>query len=431
MPNALIQIYSEEAALHTAERKQLHAAILEHIHLGEFKTREFIPALKRLCFKGEIESFNQRILDPGEMISRINPLGTDIHAYLCLASPVVSEAFFVSILQRYPQQAITDMGIEVVRRMDGNACPGPELHTRIRCLVGAVRQIIPEDTFQYLSGRMFSRFLSRVCYGDDTLNGESSAYCLVVDWWEVVDQFIGLREDLESTQKLATRLFGGRPETPDAYQDARFLQFCEQYFARRFGAHLLAFLDEVYHAIPQEQRIRVENGAIAAPSFKPWKRLEQPMETAFCCLLRSNTATHSQAVEQFLGNDRPLDEDEVPEPLRTTYRALEAAAYPELLQRVDPCTVLLGCETALAPDAGKEVALACTDAGCQVLAPVLWLESSEVLHLHGWAAGEAWRFSRANACGDGEALEVDDELELLILMQASLSQQPTGGNTSY
>lgn len=144
------------------------------------------------------------------------------------------------------------------------------------------------------------------------------------------------------------------------------------------------------------------------------------METAFFCLLRSGTAPHSQAVEQFLGNDRPLDAEEVPEPLRATYLALEPAAYPESLQRVDPLTLLLGCEAEFAPGAGQEMASACTTAGCQVLAPVLWLESGEVLHLHGLAPGDAWRFSRARAAGDEEALEVYDEMELLTLMQTSL-----------
>ena len=153
------------------------------------------------------------------------------------------------------------------------------------------------------------------------------------------------------------------------------------------------------------------------------------METSFFCLLRSSTAMHSLEAEQFLGDDRPLDEEEVLETSRVLYRALEPAAYPESLQRVDPLTLLVGWETEFAPGAGVETVMACTAAGCQVLAPVLWIESGEVLHLHGLLAGGAWRFSRARAPGEKEALEVYDDVELLALMQASLLPSSTGAIT--
>ena len=257
-----IQIYPEGSALKTEERKQLHATILEHVHLGEFKKKEFIPALKRLFFEGQIESFDERILDPGELIRRINPLGTHVHAYICLASPVVSEEFFGSILQRYKPAAIAEMGVDVVQFEEfwGDSRPlGPDLYARLQCLVRATRPIMGESTFLRLSGRMFKKFVSRVCYGRNT------ATCLVADWWETVDQFIGSQPDLENTRILATRLLSGCPESLDAYQDVRFLQFCERYFSRDFGPHLLAFLDDVYHAVPEGWRIRLENGAIVTP----------------------------------------------------------------------------------------------------------------------------------------------------------------------
>lgn len=76
MTQDLIQIYPADAALRTEERESLHAEILEHVEIGEFKKKTFGPALKRLCFEGKIESLDERILDPGELIRRINPLGT-------------------------------------------------------------------------------------------------------------------------------------------------------------------------------------------------------------------------------------------------------------------------------------------------------------------------------------------------------------------
>ena len=82
MPPDFIQIYPADAALRTEERERLYADILENVELGEFKKKTFGPALKRLCFEGRIESRDERIRDPGELISRINPLGTYVHAYL-------------------------------------------------------------------------------------------------------------------------------------------------------------------------------------------------------------------------------------------------------------------------------------------------------------------------------------------------------------
>lgn len=438
MPSDFIQIYPADAALRIEERERLYADILENVELGEFKKKAFGPALKRLCFEGRIESRDERIRDPGELISRINPLGTYVHAYLCLASPVVSEAAFVAILQHYKQASVTDMAIELVRYFDGprHHQPGPNLHARVRCLVRALPQVISATAFQHLCGRMFSKFLSLACYRGTT---ESA---LVVDCWEGVEQFAGLGKDMESIHNLATDLFSGQAQEPLGYQDRCVIEFCQRYFLRQWGPNLLALLDTIYHAIPQDQRLRVEHGAIvfthplatsavdtnatAVAAPMPFAQPGAgPVGTGFFCLVRSPTAAHSRGVESFLGLEPQAGAAITLDAANEGLQALAPFAQPETLQRVDDTTVLLAWEADFAPEAGRAEAAACVAAGCRVLAPVLWLESGEVLHLHGLGPGEPWRFSRALGSGDADedGAEVRDVSELLALLLAQVGQE--------
>ena len=438
MPSDFIQIYPADAALRIEERERLYADILENVELGEFKKKAFGPALKRLCFEGRIESRDERIRDPGELISRINPLGTYVHAYLCLASPVVSEAAFVAILQHYKQASVTDMAIELVRYFDGprHHQPGPNLQARIRCLVRALPQVISATAFQHLCGRMFSKFLSLACYRGTT---ESA---LVVDCWEGVEQFAGLGKDMESIHNLATDLFSGQAQEPLGYQDRCVIEFCQRYFLRQWGPNLLALLDTIYHAIPQDQRLRVEHGAIvfthplatsavdtnatAAAAPVPFVQPGAgPIGTGFFCLVRSPTAAHSRGVERFLGAQLQPGAAISLDVANEGLQALAPFAQPETLQRVDDTTILLAWEADFAPEAGRAEAAACVAAGCRVLAPVLWLGSGEVLHLHGLGPGEPWRFSRAFGSGDADedGAEVRDVSELLALLLAQVGQE--------
>ena len=438
MPSDFIQIYPADAALRIEERERLYADILENVELGEFKKKAFGPALKRLCFEGRIESRDERIRDPGELISRINPLGTYVHAYLCLASPVVSEAAFVAILQHYKQASVTDMAIELVRYFDGprHHQPGPNLHARVRCLVRALPQVISATAFQHLCGRMFSKFLSLACYRGTT---ESA---LVVDCWEGVEQFAGLGKDMESIHNLATDLFSGQAQEPLGYQDRCVIEFCQRYFLRQWGPNLLALLDTIYHAIPQDQRLRVEHGAIvfthplaesaadtnetAVAAPMPFAQPGAgPVGTGFFCLVRSPTAAHSRGVESFLGLAPQAGAAIALDVAIDGLQALAPFAQPETLQRVDDTTVLLAWEADFAPEAGRAEAAACVAAGCRVLAPGLWLESGEVLHLHGLGPGEPWRFSRARGSGDADedGAEVRDVSELLALLLAQVGQE--------
>lgn len=444
MTSDFIQIYPADAALRTPERERLYDDILANVELGEFKKKTFGPALKRLCFEGQIEARDERIRDPGELISRINPLGTYVHAYLCLASPVVSEGAFAAILQHYKQASVTDMAIELVRYFDGPRAhqPGPDLHARIRCLVRALPQVISATAFQHLCGSMFSKFLSLACYRGTTENA------LVVDCWEGVEHFVGLGKDMESIHNLATDLFSGQAQEPLGYQDHRVIDFCERYFRRQWGSNLLALLDTVYHAIPQDQRLRVEHGAIvfthplaasavdtretAAAALLPLPvpvPLAQPgaapVGTGFFCLVRSPTAAHSRGVERFLGAQPQASAAISLDVANEGLQALAPFAQPETLQRVDDSTLLLAWEADFAPEAGRAEAVACMAAGCRVLAPVLWLESGEVLHLHGLGPGEPWRFSRACRSSDAqdEPAEVFDVPELLALLLARVGQE--------
>lgn len=446
MSTTFIQIYPADAALRTLERERLYADILENVDLGEFKKKTFGPALKRLCFEGVIESRDERILDPGELISRINPLGTYVHAYLCMASPVVSEDAFVAILQHYEQASVTDMAIDLVRYFDGSRQrrPGPDLHLRIRCMVRALPQVLSATSFQHLCGRMFSKFLSLACYGGLT------EHALVVDCWDGVEQFVGLGKDMEDIQTLATDLFSGQAEEPSGYQDGRVIAFCERYFQRQLGPNLLALLDTIYRAIPEDQRLRVEQGAIVFTQSLSGRAAEAnetttaPMPSAgniaattdtdalssgngFFCLALSPTSAHSRVVESYL-RAAPQFDPETADDTAGSLAALAPFTHPDILRRVNDNTLLLGWEAEFAPEAGRPEATACIAAGCRVIAPVLWMESGEVLHIHGLGHGQAWRFSRARSAQD-EGAEVCDVPELLALLMSQLGQAAAGEKT--
>lgn len=445
MTECLIQIYPPEPALHTDERERLYADILEDFSIGEFKKKTFAPALKRLCLQGQIESRDERIGGLRDPNRRINPLGTYVHAYLCIASPVVSEEAFVALLQHYRPESLTDMGIELVRYFDGIRMQRPEsdVFRRIRCLVRALEQVIPAESFQHLCGSMFSRFLSRACY-ETHLDR-----CLAPDCWDGVDRYIGMGRDMDSIRNLAGELLSGQVETLAIYQDRHVLQFLQAYFQRQLGPHLLALLDTAYQAIPAGQRLRLERGVPvvqhrprreeedghgdtevnggdgAAPASEP--PIGSPAGTGFFCLARSATAAHSNAVQATLQARLPKD-------AASPFLALAPFAPAESLARVDATTLLLGWEAEFAPEAGREETAACIAAGCQVLAPALWLESGEVLYLHGLQPGQAWRFSRAHAGSgaqeDGEETLLSDLPELMALLLARADETAAIGQTA-
>lgn len=407
-------------------------------NLESSRRRRSAPALNHLCFEGRIESFDERIRDPGELIRRINPLGTYVHAYLCLASPVVSEEAFVAILQRYKQQSVEEMSVELLRSFDGSQIRrhAPGLHSRIRCLLRALPQVISGTLYEYLCGRMFSKFLSLACYRGSTENA------LVTDFWIGVEQFAGSGQEMESIRTLAETLFSGQAEEPRGYQDGQVIEFCELYFQRRLGPHLLALLDTVYHAVPQDQRMRMEQGAIvfahtrapqssvevetaAAPTPSQTAINPGPTGTGFFCLARSRTAAHSRDVEGILTENHDVSAAAQRSEADNALHALTPFAPPDTLQRVDETTLLLGWEAEFAPDAGRAEVDACKAAGCRVLAPALWLESGEVLHIRGLGPGERWRFSRMSGGddSDGECAEVFETSELLALLLAKVGEE--------
>lgn len=453
MTNDFVQIYPADAALRTPEREALYAELAEKVDLGEFKKKTFVPALQRLVFEGKIESRAERIGGMRDPVQRINPLGTYVHAYLCLASPVVTEDAFVEILQHYKEASIRDMAADLVRRFDGTQwChAGPGLQARIRCLVRALPRVIPAESFQYHCGRMFSGFLSRACYRGTT---EQS---LVTDCWDGVEAYIALGKDVDSIRDLATTLFSGEAEEPAGYQDAGVIAFCERYLQRGFGPHLLALLDDVYQAIDPERRLRVEHGAIVFPHLSPAAiasaaavlqdeaaaaaRAPHPDDggaiqgTGLFCLVRSPSAAHSLALARAL---RPTaqasaaaatgESDTLP---GTLLDALAPIAHPDVLHRVDDTTLLLGWEAELDADTGRTEFAACTAAGCSVLACALWMESGEVLRLHGPAQGQQWRFSRARPLAGRHQDEDEDrvqELEDLLALLLATAAEPAGSS---
>lgn len=446
-----IQIYPADAALQTPDRQALYAELLEHIDLGEFTKKTFAPALKRLCFEGRIESRQERIGGLRDPNVRINPLGTYVHAYLCLASPEVSEEAFVEILKHYKQASVNDMAIELTERFDGTRRhhASPALHARIRCLVQALRQVISAQSFQYRCARMFSGFLSRACYR------ASTEHSLVTDCWDGVDAYLALGEDVTSIRNLATTLLSGEAEEPAGYQDSGVIQFCERYLGREFGPHLLALLDDVYQAIEPARRLRVEQGAIVFPHLladdiasAATARHDEAAAAAAAAargphqedvgavqgnglflLVRSPSAVHSQAIAQTLRPAPLAGANAAVVPAASLSDVLAPVAYPDVLQRVDDATLLLGWQAELKAGTGRTEFAACGAAGCTVLAAALWAESGEVLHLHGLQEGQRWRLSPARA-GTAPESEYDEEAvaqepeDLIALLLAQAAESP-------
>jgi hypothetical protein len=117
------------------------------------------------------------------------------------------------------------------------------------------------------------------------------------------------------------------------------------------------------------------------------------MESAFYCLLRSPTAEASAQVELNLSEDKPPLEDDVQPQWRALYCALEFVVEPQCLQRIDELTLQVGWEVEFDSAPVSELFSACTATGCQVLSPLLWLESGEVLAItavieDGWRPGD-------------------------------------------
>ncbi len=255
MANELIRVYPDSPLLQVNERQQLHQEILEKISLGEFKKKDFAYAFKQLFFYGKIESYHERIIDPGELISRINALGTYVQAYICLASPVVEEDFFLPILSHYKDQANKELAGDLVTYLDCKAELSDELFQRLRCLLRALERAVP-GALHYEYVRMFTLFLSRVSYRG------TSAHSFISDYWEPLDNVIAEFRDREDARELATGLLSGEAQAEHAYKDEGFCSFISAYFSRQLGPNLLAYLDEIYHSINEGGRIRMENGAI-------------------------------------------------------------------------------------------------------------------------------------------------------------------------
>ena len=451
MTTDFLQIYPADASLRTPEREALFAELLEKADLGEFTRKTFVPALKRLVFEGQIESRAERIGGLRDPMRRINPLGTYVHAYLCLASPVVTEDAFVEILQHYQEASIMGMAINLVRRFDGTQwChAGPQLQLRIRCLVSALARVLPARAFQSLCGDMFSGFLSRACYRGST---EQS---LVTDCWAGVDAYVAQGQVKDSIHTLAATLFSGEAEEPAGYRDSGVLAFCERFVNRQFGPHLLALLDTIYLAVEPARRLRIEHGTIVfshlacddiaaasdacaaqaqvAPGLPDLQDLPDgpgAVEgTGLFCLVRSPSSHHSRDVARALRAAHAMNDLAQPAPGAQVRDALAPVAEPQWLQRVDDTALLLGWQSMLDVGTGRAEVAACTAAGCTVLAAALWLESGEVLHLHGLQPGQPWQFSRARPhaalChADGEVqnghegLQVQEPQELLALLLA-------------
>ena len=131
MAKEYIQVYPDNVELKTEERKKLYEDFIEHISFGEHG-RRFAQALKKLCFEGKVESLERYVRNDDGVLHRVNSLGTCVHGYVCLASPIVDLDFFVSKLTH---NGVGDIAHELTVYFDGNPNLSDYLLERVRCLL--------------------------------------------------------------------------------------------------------------------------------------------------------------------------------------------------------------------------------------------------------------------------------------------------------
>ena len=267
MTDLYIQAYPQDCHLKTGERKALYQQLLENDHCFGERGKGFTRALKTLVFEGKIESYEQVIKDEESLWgSRENDLGYMLPAYICLASPVVSEEFFIEILSRYPRDIAISIASDVAVYLDGGSMFDGDMFSRIKCLMHALDHM-PGVDFPLVGigrsnlARMFNGFLSGVCY-----KGAGEKYLFPFYMYRFNENFNNIISDfngrLADISELLECLLGSRPKTIAAYADIEFINFCQLYFSRSLGPEFLAYLDSIYQSIPENRRIRLDGNKI-------------------------------------------------------------------------------------------------------------------------------------------------------------------------
>lgn len=266
MMTKAVQVYQDVTALNTESRKLLYREILDEDIFTE-RGKHFARALKKLVFKGEIESYEQWFKDDESLSGlRESELTRVLPVYICLASPEVSEDLFIQILGRYERNTQSSIADSIAFYLDGNEGLSGEYFIRVQHVMLALSRLAPVDSSICGLGednliRMFNRYLSRVSY-----NGNGN-YCLWPLFFEQFDsgfaelhsQF-GERDEL--IIKLLQELFGSEPHHSGAYVDVSFVGFCRRYFSRNLSSEFLSYLDRVYFSIAEDQRITFDGSKI-------------------------------------------------------------------------------------------------------------------------------------------------------------------------
>lgn len=267
MTDLYIQVYPQGCQLKTEERKALFQQLRENDSCFGEKGKGFPRALKTLVFEGKIESYEQSIKDEESLWgSRENDLGYMLPAYICLASPAVSEDFFTEILSKCSKDVITAVASDVVVWLDGRRTLSDDVFIRVQCLLHSLNSMEGVNSPQVGIGggnlaRMFNEFLSSVCY-----HGNSKRCLFPFFIKDVGGNFTEVmaraKKRVKNLRELLEWLLGSRPKTIDAYTDIEFINFCRLYFSRSLGQEFLVYLDDIYQSIPENRRIRLDGDKI-------------------------------------------------------------------------------------------------------------------------------------------------------------------------
>lgn len=256
----LSEFFPAGVDLKTPERKVLYTDILKVTeHCFANMPGSFAQAFKRLFFQGQLEGYG-------------NFDGMEVF-YICMSLPEASVEQYLKVQERF--EGYGNGRAVYMLRAWLSACVSkyPLQRERWHSMLLAIdryEQAYPEKE-KALSLDCLVFFLNSI-FASLVYKG-SSNYCLGECLFEQANvAFMAARGQLEDRrferlQENLLALFNVKLEKPEAYRDPWFIEFCQRYFVRRdLNSAFLQFCDEVYHSIPEDQRIRWQGDRLFVPS---------------------------------------------------------------------------------------------------------------------------------------------------------------------
>lgn len=258
----LSDFFPRDVDLKTAERKALYTDILKVTdHCFANMPISFVQTFKRLFFQGELDGYGS--FDGMEAF------------YICMSLPEASVEQYVKVLKRFEGYG-NGRAVYMLSTWLNACVPKYPLQRKrwafILLAIDQYEQAHPEverslgllDLIIFLN----SIFASLAYKGGAHYSlGESLFERANASFSTARSQLNN--EEFRCLEENLLTLFSGTPKKKEAYSDYWFIEFCRRYFVQRDLSHaFLQFCENVYQAIPEEQRIRWQGDAIFVPSLQ-------------------------------------------------------------------------------------------------------------------------------------------------------------------